>query len=144
MATEEQIERMLKKFEKAYPADFFKHVTETRAGIGAVLRLLYESNGTVTAGKISEVLEISTARVAVLLKKMVARNLITKERGITDARLTIVKLSELGEKTIKEMRDEMGQQMNLLIDTVGEERLMEFVAISEEIETVVAGPTFDL
>ncbi len=143
MATREQIEMMLEELEKAHPADFFKRVNETQTGIGAVLRLLYESDGTATAGKISEVLNISTARVAVLLKKLVTKGLITKEQGTADARVTVVKLSELGEKTILQMRNDMYKQVGLVIDKVGEERVLEFIAISNDIRAAVTGPKFN-
>lgn len=144
MASEAQIEMLLKKLERAHPIEFFKRVDETQAGIGAVLRLLYESNEKVTAGRISDVLGISTARVAVLIKKMVSKGLVTKERGVIDARVTIVKLTEFGTKTIRDMKDDLYQQMALVIDVVGEERLMEFIAISDEIQKAITPPKFDL
>ena len=143
MATRMQIERMLEKLKHAHPDDFFKHVDETQAGIGAVLRLLYISNDTVTAGKISDELMVSTARVAVLLKKMASKGLITKEHSPIDARITLVKLTEYGAKTNEEMRDGMYQQMGIVIDTVGEERLLEFITIAEEIKNAITPPKFD-
>ena len=142
MATKEQIESVLEKLEKSHPVDFFKKVNEIQMGIGAVLRLLYESNEVVTAGKISDVLNISTARVAVLLKKMVVKGLITKEQSITDARVTVVKLTEVGEETVFKMRDEMFEQMGRVIDAIGEERILEFLAISSEIRTIAKEPEF--
>ena len=101
MATEAQIETVLKRVEKARPAHFFKCMDEVQVGIGAVLRLLYKSEETVTAGKISDVLEVSTARVAVLIKKMVSKGLITKEQGVKDARVTIVRLTDFGTRYLK-------------------------------------------
>jgi len=137
MASREQIERVLGRLESACRADFYRHVSETQAGIGAVLRLLYESDGPVTAGRISEVLQISTARVAVLLKKMAVKELIIKERDTADARVSAIRLSGQGEKAFTRMRDEMYRQLGLAIDAVGEERMMEFIAISEEIRAAV-------
>lgn len=142
MATKEQIEMVLEKFQKAHPVNFYKMVNETQVGMGAVLRLLYESNGMVTAGKISDVLNISTARVAVLLKKMVAKGLISKEQSAKDARLTVVKLTALGEETVSKIHDEIYAQMGRIIDAIGEERLLEFIEISNEIRAVAKKPDF--
>ena len=75
MATTEQIEMMLRKVNKARPSEFFKHSDETQAGIGAVLRLL-DSSQSATAGQIGDALNISTARVAVLIRKMVEKGLV--------------------------------------------------------------------
>lgn len=140
MATQAQIEAMLHKLEQFHPTAFFKRMDETQAGIGAVLRLLDESNETVTAGKISDILNISTARVAVLLKKMVARGLITKEHDVSDARVTIVKLTPLGKQLIFKMRQDLYQQMGRIIDQIGEKRLLEFIDTFHEIRKIVSPP----
>ena len=100
MATQEQIKKIHSEMEKAQPVDFFKRINEIQAGIGAVLRVLYEYDGTVTAGQISEILEVSTARVAVLLKKMDSKGLITKKHSTDDARVTIVSITEHGKDII--------------------------------------------
>lgn len=144
MATKAQIEEMLVRFERVRPAQFFKCFDETQAGIGAALRLLDEASDIVTAGKISDELNISTARVAVLLKKMAAKGLIVKEHSNDDARITVVQLTDVGASIIKEMRDEMYQQMGRVIDAVGEERLIEFIDITSEIQHVLSPPEFRL
>ncbi len=142
MATKEQVERMIDQWEKAFPIDFCRRVNETQAGIRAVMLLLYESDGTVTAGNISTQLNISTARVAVLLKKMVAKGLITKKQGITDGRVTVVKLTALGEQTISEMQADRYAQVSNIIDAVGEERLQIFIKIANEIRVATKEPRF--
>lgn len=142
MATTEQIELMMRKLDKAHPAAFFKRADEVQAGIGAVLKLLAESSQPVTAGRISDALNISTARVAVLIRKMVGKGLVTKEQGLLDARITIVRLTDLGEKTIREMKEEMYGVMGRVIDAVGIERLTEFLEIAEEIRKVTEPPEF--
>ena len=110
---------------------------ETKAGIGAVLRLLNDARETVTAGRISEILGVSTARVAVLLKKMEAKGLITKERDSADARITVVRLTELGGDKIAQMHSEMYRQIGHIIDVVGEARLIEFIEIAGEIQKAI-------
>lgn len=140
MATEEQIKLIMSKMERTTPHELFKRVDDTQAGISAVLRMLHESEETVTAGMISTKLNISTARVAVLLKKMVAKGLLTKEQSAEDGRVTVVKLTEYGKDTVCKMRAGLVEEINKVIDTVGEERLLEFFQISEEIRSVASGP----
>lgn len=144
MATKEQIETVIKTFGDVHPAEFFKRMDETSAGIGAVLKLLHETESTVTAGKISSFMRVSTARVAVLLKKMEAKGLIIKETGATDARTTVVKLSVLGRETVEKMRADMYSQISTVIDKIGMERLEEFAAISKEIHSVIKGPSVEI
>ena len=140
MATEKQISNMLQQMAAAHPVEFYKHMSDTRAGIGAVLRLLYITDGPITAGTISDRLDISTARVAVLLKKMAAKGFITKEKDPVDARVTIVKLTDFGRKTIERMWEEIKSQMGKVIDEIGEDRLSEYIEISKEIRRIVSPP----
>lgn len=143
MATEEQIEKIKMLLEDCRPIDFFKRMNETTAGIGAVLRFLYESSDTVTAGKISSFMNVSTARVAVLLKKMAAKNLILKEAGTKDARTTVVRLSAHGLETVQQMRADLYRQLGLLIDRIGLERMTEYALMSKEIHAVIKNSLSD-
>ena len=142
MANRETVEMILKKMEGSNPVDFFKSVNELQMGIGAVLQILQKSQGVVTAGQISEEMGVSTARVAVLLKKMAARGLITKEKGVMDGRVTIVRLTESGENIASKMRHEMWVQVEKIIDSIGEEKVLEFIEISNEIRNIVKVPNF--
>ena len=142
MANRETVEMILKKMEGSNPVDFFKSVNELQMGIGAVLQILQKSQGVVTAGQISEEMGVSTARVAVLLKKMAARGLITKEKGVMDGRVTIVRLTKSGENIASKMRHEMWVQVEKIIDSIGEEKVLEFIEISNEIRNIVKVPNF--
>ncbi|MGN0353997.1 MAG: MarR family winged helix-turn-helix transcriptional regulator [Muricoprocola sp.] len=142
MANREAVEKILAKMEKSNPGDLFKSVNDLQMGIGAVLQILQKSQGEVTAGQISEEMGVSTARVAVLLKKMVAKGLITKEKGVMDARVTIVRLTQSGEKIASKMRMEMWNQVENMIDRIGEERVLEFIEIANEIRGIVKVPDF--
>lgn len=55
-----------------------------------------------------------------------------------------MQLTELGTRIIKEMRDEMYQQMGRVIDAVVEERLIEFIDIASEIQQILIPPEFRL
>ncbi len=141
MATKAQIEMVLGEFKKVHPphpSGFLRRIDERQEGAGAVLCLLHESEDTITAGRISEVLGVSTARVAVLLKKMAAKGLIVKKRAPSDARVTMVTLTEEGKETVQRIEDEIFRQIGVVIDQVGEERILEFIAIAKEIQSAIA------
>lgn len=140
MATQEQVAFVWRFLQESDPAAMLKSFTEGNAGIGAVLRILYESPGDMTAGNISELMHVSTARVAVLLKNMEAKGLIVKDCDAKDARVTIVRLSETGKEKIQQMQDEAYAKIELVIDQVGMERIKEFIAIFGEIRSVVQPP----
>lgn len=103
MATEMQVDQILVQVNETRPADLFKQMNEINAGIVAVLRYLYKTEGIVTAGMISGFMHISTARVAVLLQKMEAKDLIVRGKDAADARVTVVCLSEQGRRMAEAM-----------------------------------------
>ena len=143
MATREQIEALLEQLEKAPPSEHFQHIDKNTVGIRAILKYLSETNEKVTAGKISEHLKVSTARVAVLLKKLEAKELIEKEQDTDDGRIVVVKLSEPGKQTAIAARKEVYRFIGEMIDKVGMDKMLEFAAISNEIHSIMKKSEMD-
>lgn len=144
MATQQQIEDLLAQLKKAPPSEQFKSIDKSEAGIRAMLKYLSSTDETVTAGMISEHMEVSTARVAVLLKKMVAKGLIEKENDPADARVVVVRLSEHGNAVARKVRESIYEQVGAMIDKVGMERMLEFADISNELHSVIKAPDIEL
>lgn len=144
MATQEQIETLLEQLQKAPPSEHFQNIDKNTAGIRAILKYLSETDDKVTAGKISEHMKVSTARVAVLLKKMVAKDLIEKETDSADGRIVVVKLSERGMEAAQKLRENIYKNIGEMIDRVGMERMLEFAAISNEIHSVMKKTDIDI
>lgn len=138
MATNEQIDFVLSSFKETQPEELFKQIDKANVGIGSVLRILTEAGeNPVTAGDISEKMGVSTARVAILIKKMVAKDLITKEVSKQDARITIVKLTENGRKTSNKMIDTVFNAISNIIDSVGMDKINIFISLLGEIRKVM-------
>lgn len=144
MHSEEEIEMLIQGLFASQPKDLARFMSESQAGIKAVLQLLYLSGQPVGAGKIAEEMGVSSARVAVLLKKMEGKDLIVKEADPGDARVTMVRLSERGTQAVLAMREELHAQMRAVIDRIGMERMKEFVEISREIQSVLKPPSLPL
>lgn len=144
MATQEEISKIIVLLDESHPAKFMKKHNETNAGIGAVLNLLYDSDQPITAGSISKYMNVSTARVAALLKKMEARGFISRQAGKEDGRTVVVHLTETGLETVQKLRENFRRDIGILIDTIGMERLIEYTNISREIRAVLKGPPADI
>lgn len=138
MPTQAQVEQILGLLRESNPEDCFKKMNETSMGVGAVLMYLRKAQEPVSAGQISHGLNVSTARVAVLLKKMEGRELLVTGSSPTDARMRVVRLSQRGEKAAARLEEELYEQTAYLIERVGMERLIEFASISGEIQTVLS------
>lgn len=142
MATQEQIEQIMVRFGRSRPTQMeqAKIVGFSDNGMIGVLLLLYRSSQTVTAGMISEVLHISTARVAVLIKKMVDKKLVVRETGAKDARITEIRMTEHGRKVIEAVQKERREQLEAMIDQIGMDRLLEYFDIADEIRSIMSKP----
>ncbi len=144
MASREQIELLRRQLWEAVPMEFCKQIDQKQVGMEAILQLLLEADQTVTAGMLSEAMNVSTARMAVLLRKMSEKGLIVKETHALDGRVTVVRLTEHGEAIAGKKREEALRQIGAVIDKVGMERMQEFIRISKEIKEVIRCPEFDL
>ena len=140
MATQEQIAQLINLMHETHPARFFDHMDRAQAGIGAVMHILSQAKEPVTAGTIAQVMNVSTARVAVLLKKMEAKGLIVKGGNPLDARVTTVRLSEQGAQMDAAIKERIDCKVGEVIDKVGMERMLEFVSIAKEIRDCFPNP----
>lgn len=137
MATLEQIEVLMEQLKKAPPAECFQNFDMSTAGIRAILKILNETEGRVTAGDLSEYIKVSTARIAVLLKKMAAKGLIEKEHDLADGRVVVVKLTDSGKEIADKFKENLYAHIGEMIDKIGMDRMLEFAAISNEIKSLI-------
>ncbi len=136
MATEEQIKRLLGELKQAPPSQLFQSIDASTAGMRAILLYLGDTDQVVTAGMVSDYIHVSTARVAVLLKKMEAKGLLEKERNPKDARKVMVRLSAQGRELAARIQGHINEHVGAMIDQVGMERMLEFAAIANEIHAI--------
>lgn len=138
MPSDEEIVALIKRFSRCLPRNVMTKMDQTNIGIGMVLRYLSEVGRPVSAGEISRYMKVSTARVAVLLRTMTEKGLIVKSEDLTDARKVRISLSERGRESNRLATEELRQLMRKIVREVGSERVELFLAISGEINAVVA------
>ncbi len=110
---------------------------DMNTGIGAVLRILKGSTSQVSARKISEIMGVSEARVAVLLRKMEKRGYIIREKDSNDGRITIVKLTSNGEMYTQNLHDVLCKNIEIIIESIGFEKIKQYISLTEEINNVI-------
>ena len=133
METREEAEKMLRKMSACRPKAFFNEIDESQRGIDLALIYLSETNDRVIAGDLARELNVSTARIATLLKKMEDRTLVKRCRSDSDARQTVVEITPQGLDRVKKIREQLIARTELLIEKVGEKDLDEFIRISHKI-----------
>ena len=137
MATQEQILSIIKKIKTDKPTYIFKKILDMDSGVKFVLMLLYESETEVYASTISEKMNISRARVAVLLKKMQDKDLIVKTPSLSDARIEIVSFTEYGLDCAKKFREQSMSMINKVVDNFGYEKVNQFIDMAVNIKKIL-------
>ena len=102
---EQEVKKIIEEFKETYPKDFFK--------------ILDKNNEECYSKDICLESGLSSARVAVLLKKMEAKDLIKKSDSKDDGSFTIIRLTSNGRKEIEKMRNESLKRANKVIEKVG-------------------------
>jgi DNA-binding MarR family transcriptional regulator len=98
-------------------------------GLYVILRLIDKSKEEVVAGDIAQRLNVSTARVAVALRTLEDKKWIKKHKSKTDARKTIVMLTELGKNVLRERMDYLSELVEKFLNKLTEEEILELLNI---------------
>lgn len=134
MSTQEDAREMLHKLRACRSKSFFSKIDESQKGIGFVLVYLQEADHEVIAGELARELNVSTARIAALLRKMEKGKLIIRSHSSVDARQTVVEITQAGIEYVDRMKEQILLKMELLLEKVGKEDMEEFIRISHKIK----------
>lgn len=137
MATREELISLLEEFASCIPKQFCSTIENSQKGMGFILVYLEKSKDQVYAGDLARELNVSTARIAALLKKMECKGLITRYPSAHDARKTVVTMTEKGSLKLKEMEEEMFFKAESVLNRVGKDDLKEFLRILHLIKEVI-------
>ncbi len=137
MVSEKEVLELLQEFNSIKPLAFLQRIDMQSMGIGNVLAFLVTSDHKVTAGEISDYMNVSTARVAVLLKKMADKNLIVKKADPKDARKVLVSITKEGREHLYEQQKEILLYGGAIVNHFGKERIEDFIESCREIREIV-------
>ena len=137
MITDQEILAILAEFNSIKPLSFLQKIDIQSMGIGNVLGFLLRSEGPVSAGEISEYMNVSTARVAVLIKKMAEKGLITRETDPEDRRRVMCSITPAGRAVLEEKQKEILLYSRAVLEHFGTDRVQDFIESCREIKSVV-------
>ena len=137
MSTRQDAQEFMEKLYTSIPRFFYSELETTQRGFGFVLSYLEQADKEVNAGDLSKNLNVSTARIAALLKKMEQNGLITRRTSPKDARRTVVEITPSGIALVDRMREQTLHRMELLLTQVSKEDLETYIRISRQIKKVM-------
>ncbi|MBQ5967346.1 MAG: winged helix-turn-helix transcriptional regulator [Clostridiales bacterium] len=137
MASDKEVIALLQEFSSIHPLEFLQKLDVQSMGISNVLCFLMCADHEVTAGEISDYMNVSTARVAVLLKKMSDKGLIEKHADPSDARRVMVAITDSGKALFEEQQREILLYSGAVVDHFGVDKIKEFIENCRQIRQIV-------
>ncbi len=126
-------------FERSKPEKAFKEVVKQKEGLLAVMAFLYhhDPNYPVSSKEISQHMNVSSARMTVILQKLEQKECIKKNKSTKDTRGIDVMLTEKGLKIITEMEDKKYLSFEKIVDEIGFSSLKEMFQKLEAIKKIL-------
>ena len=137
MVTREQALDVLNKIRDYKPAKFFNKIDETNAGMNFILAYLSEHGNNIYASEIADNMQISRARVTVLIQKLINKSLIIKSTSSTDARIEVLKLTQSGFDAVNKFKERMISDVTKVIEKIGLEEMYRFIETSATIKSIL-------
>ena len=137
MTGREEAAAVLDQLRTCVPRDFFSRLDELHKGAGFLLGLLAVDDGVVCAGDIARQMDVSTARIAVILNKMERNGFIRRVSAPGDGRKTVVQLTEQGRVWVQRTRQQALDWTEQLLERVGPDDVWEFIRLSQKIKTAM-------
>lgn len=123
--------------QKDRPQNALDKMHDVNIGIMGALDFLYQRGEEVKSKDISEALNISSARMAILLKKLEAKGFIQKTKSTTDGRSASIILSSKGWQYVRQMKACMAQTSQRLIDEFGFDALVELIGQMAKFRSIM-------
>lgn len=108
-------------------------MTDANRGEGVLLGYLAHHNNEATPAQLSKALDVSTARIAVLLNKLERKQLVQRQKHPNNNRNTIVKLLPAGKQLHEDQENAFHRNMMRFLETLGEEKAALFVELQGEM-----------
>ena len=127
-------------FNRLKPTNF-KSLTDelnyfNRGEVGVLSYLAFDKNET-SSGELSEKLNVSTARIASILKSLENKKYIRRKEDSLDKRKTLVVITESGKELAVETKKELMDILIKVIKEIGYEDIEEYTRIVQKIRKVL-------
>jgi DNA-binding MarR family transcriptional regulator len=139
MASKAEVFEVMAKLQAHNPLEVFRSIEEINSGMGYILLKLYNAKDEMFAIDLSQDMQISRARVTMLLRKLISRGLVVKQRSKIDARKEIITITNKGRDNVTQIKHKILDDVNMIIDKLGFDKVNEFLDISNEIYETLQG-----
>ena len=137
MISETETVDIIKRIKQNLPSILFRDISAMDRGMLSILMYLDNYGEGAYANTMASHLQISKARVAVLLQKLEKRGLIAKSKSPKDARIEIVTMTLDGKKELNNINQMIQSTTQRVLEKIGKEDVEEFIRILGAIKKVM-------
>lgn len=117
-----------------------KQIDASLHGEISVLQYLARKGGDVIPSEISDVMQVSSARVAAALNSLEDKGLITRQIDMSDRRRILVRLTSAGDRQAAENRERVLSNVTEVLRGLGEQDAQEYVRIMGRLAELISQP----
>lgn len=136
-AYEKLAEEMMQVLDRRGPVPPQDKLSKTVRGEMAVLRLLEREERQMTAGDISQMLQMKTPRIAAVLNSLEKKELIKRSADACDRRRVMVELTQNGLSFCLQRKQEAKAHMTKILMHLGETDAKEFVRLMKRLHEIL-------
>ena len=131
---DDHLENYLKQFCKRKPFRFMNRIKKENEGLNFIIGFLFvRQDKIVYAGDLAMETNVSTARVAAAINKLVRLGYVERKKSKKDARKTEIKLTYKGLEKAQLMHEKFYDFIGKIIAKMGTEKFEQFIQLSNEI-----------
>ena len=133
MDREQLTDLLIKSIVNAKPRKAPENLDNGLKGAIIILKILND-NECLSAGELSKILDVSTARVAVAINNLVVKGYVKKSKDKIDARKTLVTITDLGKKELARRENLIREHLIEKLKNLTEQDLLSLINIINKIE----------
>ncbi|MBQ8522766.1 MAG: winged helix-turn-helix transcriptional regulator [Clostridia bacterium] len=137
MASKAEVFEVMGKLQECNPLEFFRTIDEINSGMGYIMLKLYNAKEEVYAIDLSNDMQISRARVTMLLRKLIYKGFVVKQRSKLDARKEIITITNKGRDEVNNIKKKVLDNVTKLIDNLGINKVNQFLELSKDIRNIL-------
>ena len=137
MASKAEVFEVMGKLQECNPLEFFRTIDEINSGMGYIMLRLYNAKEEVYAIDLSHDMQISRARVTMLIKKLITKGFVVKQRSKNDARKEIISITNKGRDEVSFIKQKVLDNVTKLIDRLGIDKVNTFLELSKDIRNIL-------
>lgn len=137
MKYEKMLNDFFDKFKCSNNSSFSNFFDGFNKGELNVLRYLNSIKKETSSGELSNIMNVSTARVASILNSLESKNLIIRKSDSDDKRKILVDITDDGVKLTQDMKEEVSKRISYVIEEIGVEKFREYLDITSKVNDIL-------